>query len=119
MDAGDERRVLLKSHLAELAGLPPAPTRLVRAPARTEPQLAPPATAVAPAETPSRRIVIPVQVAKRFRRRGSHLHGAAGGESQARRISVPTDVSRRFKRRRPIVRVSPGGGGATTKKSPN
>lgn len=69
LDPADERRIALKAQLSAAAGRAPAGTQLLREPARTEILLTPPVVTISPGETQARRISVPVEVAKRFKRR--------------------------------------------------
>ena len=75
IDPTDERRIALKAQLVGIAGRPPAATQLVREPARTETLLTAPVVTITPGVTQSRRISVPVEVAKRFKKRRLLLKG--------------------------------------------
>ncbi len=75
LDPSDERRVALKTQLSGLAGRVPVTSQLAREPARTQILLTPPVLTVSPGETQARRISVPVEVAKRFKRRRLALKG--------------------------------------------
>lgn len=69
IDQSEERRLELKAQLTAIAGRPAASTQLVREPARTEILLTPPVVTISPGETQARRISVPLEVAKRFKKR--------------------------------------------------
>lgn len=69
VDPADERRVALKAQLVTLAGRPPNTPQLLREPTRTDSVLVPPVVTINPGETQARRLSVPVEVAKRFKKR--------------------------------------------------
>ncbi len=78
----DERRALLKAHLLALAGRaspPAAGSALVRDPVRPEIILVPPLSATSPGESQARRISVPVEVARRFKKRRLAVKSNATG----------------------------------------
>ena len=79
VDVADERRLALKAQLVALAGRPAASNSLVREPARTETLLTSPVVTITPSETQARRISVPLEVAKRFKRRRLALKAAQSG----------------------------------------
>lgn len=79
IDASEERRVALKAQLVAISGRPVSSTQLVREPARTEMLLTPPVVTISPGETQARRISVPLEVAKRFKRRRLALKGNQAG----------------------------------------
>ncbi len=89
VDAADERRLALKAQLVALAGRPAASNSLVREPARTETMLTPPVVTITPGETQARRISVPLEVAKRFKRRRLALKAAQSGAAAKQSAPAP------------------------------
>ncbi len=78
VDPGEERRLALKAQLIALAGrATPAGSSPGRDPGRAEILLAPPVTTTAPGQTQARRISVPVDVARRFKKRRVAARAAA------------------------------------------
>lgn len=75
IDPTDERRVALKAQLVTMAGRPPNTPQLLREPTRTDSVLVPPVVTINPGETQARRISVPVEVAKRFKKRRLTVKG--------------------------------------------
>jgi hypothetical protein len=80
VDPQDERRGLLKARLSAMAARPISTTAsptLVRDPAKPEILLLPPLAVSAPGESQARRISVPVEVSRRFKKRREALKGPA------------------------------------------
>ncbi len=98
IDPQDERRVALKARLLILAGRPAsAGSSLVREPTRTDNQLTPPLTVTTPGEVQARRILVPVDVARRFKkRRLAARPGTVAVKGAPAAPTAPTAVSPSF-----------------------
>ncbi len=80
VDPQDERRGLLKARLAAMATRPAPATvapSLVREPSKPEILLLPPLSVSSPGESQARRIAVPVEVARRFKKRREALKAPA------------------------------------------
>lgn len=87
IDPNEERRVALKTELVALAGHPANTLPLLREPTRTDSVLVPPLVTVSPNETQTRRMSVPVEVAKRFKRRRLQVKGPTPQQSTAKQQS--------------------------------
>ena len=92
LDPLDEHRIALKSRLIAMAGRPPASSLLVREPARTETVLTSPVVTIAPGETQARRISVPSEVARRFKRRRLTLKPNPSATAPAKQNPPPFGV---------------------------
>jgi hypothetical protein len=106
IDPQDERRGLLKARLSAMAARPSPATvapALVRDPAKPEILLVPPLSVSSPSESQSRRISVPVEVARRFKKRREAYKAAAppltktrAPSSQLRRPGNSGNTARRL-----------------------
>ncbi len=80
----EERRAQIKGRLLVMAGRQAAAgsAALVRDPARTDIQLAPPLIVTTPGEVQARRLSVPVEVARRFKKRRLALAKAGAGATK-------------------------------------
>jgi hypothetical protein len=99
IDPTDDRRITYRNQLLVLAGRNPTSVSgaLVRDPVRTELILPPPVSVTQPGETQARRILVPVEVAKRFKKRRLALKSGTGSGTGASKAApaatVPTPAA--------------------------